>query len=475
MTRKTDTAQGEVIPHAAQTEVTDGTTDTANQTQTTPRTRSTVSNTDQCAQTTKTYPSPDPATTLINQILREGGRVNLPYILSLTVPGIPTPSQDQRTYNREYQRIYRLAHNLADQDLITLERGPDGLLWLEVTANGLLLVRSKCKIQTPVKPPGGLYNLPQRARPERIEACKIALECSMLDRGDLQDINDLFNVYLDEVQARRIVMRRRDDAPTILPPYMILPCKTRYTDPAYRRRNLDNYETAIAHSLTTYETAVHLVLTTDPGQHKSLWHSWRALAPAWNRFKTRLNKTFGRTHQYIAAYEFTRSGLLHMHVLIFGIPYLLPVRQISDWWRQAGQGRYVYVYALRRSPQGWIYARNRPKTAKKGQTADQYLAKYLKKSLFDASSYSLYWVTAKRYTTYSRAISALFPRRAQEVARWEFLASMLDWQIPPNIWDVASRCWVPPPVAYPVNVGGPPNAYRIPIPRYPLVRSSQSL
>lgn len=156
----------------------------------------------------------------------------------------------------------------------------------------------------------------------------------------------------------------------------------------------------------------------DPDGFQSLWEADRSFSPAWNRFMSYLKKkNGGKRPQYLAAFEFTESGLLHIHVLIF-LEYLLPNDQISLEWRRCGQGEITYIYALRNvvnrgtGKREWRWnSQSRPHDAK-GMSGGDYLKKYIKKcalALMDsytspADTHSMYWALNKRMHTCSRSL-----------------------------------------------------------------------
>ena len=156
----------------------------------------------------------------------------------------------------------------------------------------------------------------------------------------------------------------------------------------------------------------------DPDGFQNLWEADRSFSPAWNRFMSYLKKkNNGKRPQYLAAFEFTESGLLHIHVLIF-LEYLLPNDQISLEWRRCGQGEITYINALKNvfNPQTkqreWRWNSHSRPTDAKGMSGGDYLKKYIKKcalALMDsytspADTHSMYWALNKRMHTCSRSL-----------------------------------------------------------------------
>ena len=156
----------------------------------------------------------------------------------------------------------------------------------------------------------------------------------------------------------------------------------------------------------------------DPNGFENLWEANRSFSKAWNKFLTYITKNNeGIRPKYIAAYEFTETGLLHVHALIF-VNYLMPNDQISREWRRCGQGEISYIYALRavksRDGTGWEWrwnSQSRPHESK-GMSGGDYLKKYVKKCMLaimdDYTSpseiQSLYWAFNKRMFTCSRSL-----------------------------------------------------------------------
>ena len=156
----------------------------------------------------------------------------------------------------------------------------------------------------------------------------------------------------------------------------------------------------------------------DPEGHQCLWDANRSFSPAWNRFLAFLTKkNSGKRPQYIAAYEYTESGLMHVHALIF-TDYLLNNDDISMEWIRCGQGEITYIYSLKatknRQGDGWEWrwnSQSRPNKAT-GMSGGDYLKKYVKKCMLaimddytaPAETQSLYWALNKRMFTCSRAL-----------------------------------------------------------------------
>lgn len=162
----------------------------------------------------------------------------------------------------------------------------------------------------------------------------------------------------------------------------------------------------------------------DPNGHQCLWDVNRSFSPAWNKFMayvTRRQK--GRRPEYITGFEYTKSGLMHAHCLIF-VEYLALIDDISIEWQRLNQGQVAYIYALeakrKRDGDGfewrWRSAKRKPRDAvtKSGKpmSGGDYLGKYIKKATLammsahepPAAIQSPYWALNKRMWTCSRCL-----------------------------------------------------------------------
>lgn len=153
----------------------------------------------------------------------------------------------------------------------------------------------------------------------------------------------------------------------------------------------------------------------NPKGFKCLYDANRSFQASWNRFLQYCTKKLKRRPEYIVAYEFTETGLLHCHALIF-VDYLLPNDEISREWLRCGQGEITYTYGLvkKQNKEGdyewrWNSSRNKPDDSK-GMSGGDYLRKYVKKCMLALTDkytspseiQSLYWVLNKRFFSNSQ-------------------------------------------------------------------------
>lgn len=297
-------------------------------------------------------------------------------------------------------------HLLYLEEIGVVEWGPTdyGLKQFRLTGHGLYLIRQSQNSNSPKKARIGLYDLPQRARPERLKSLRLTMQDRMIPEEQRGRISDLFTDYLDDVTDRTVILTletAKDDPDA---PLIFLPYRTRFTSMDRKRANLDAYESIWRYSLLAFRSAVFLTLTTDPKMHTSAFHANRHFQTAINRLMSYLAKSHGTRPKYLNVHEFQKNGLLHSHIVVFGLDYLLNVRRLSEIWKRCGQGLIVYIYGLRNTGDRWTWAHAKPRDAEKGRTPDSYLAKYLKKALFDARELELYWTFNKRFFTNSRSL-----------------------------------------------------------------------
>jgi len=302
----------------------------------------------------------------------------------------------------------------------------------------------------------------------------------------LEPVQDAYTDYLEHINDQEIIVYDQDNPDR----FLLFPYRTRFNDTGRALSNLDNYDAKFNEAEQYYDTAVFLTLTTDPAMHKTLWHANRYMSVAWNRFMSLVQKreliarkeeltyakqqelkragwrepqirqhirsrdfrhwlddqTAGSSYRprYISVAEFQQNGLIHLHVLIFGKQWLSHKNQLAADWERCGQGRIVDVCAVRRSKDGWTWSNpnSRPRDAKPGEDARNYLRKYLNKAIFDKKGFELYFACNRRFFTASRIME---PRKQARPSRPD-----------PRVWpDLTGLDYVPDDLT-PPNFDFPP-------------------
>lgn len=358
--------------------------------------------------------------------MREKGKsVNLPYAVNEL---LPLKANRGRSKEATRAALYRAANRLYTRGLAEVKKDPVGLVLIVIDegaihrlvladrAQHINLMREPSEIPTrgsqTKKQSRKKYNdVPLNANGYRLEAINYARGVKMMDRVDRGYINGLFNRYNDETLEKIFALVDEATGDTLGAEY-----STRFNDTKKAAANLRKFDHAIDVSLRDYWRCCFLTLTTDPKIFDSNWDANRHVGLAWNKFMAFLTKRLGSRPKYVAVYEYTKKGYIHIHALVF-LDYLLDHKEISKAWARIGQGEIVYVYNLynvkdRTGSRSWLWGKRRPRRAKV-RSGNDYIAKYLKKSLFAQSDFydsqaniqSLYWVFNKRFFTCSRALT----------------------------------------------------------------------
>lgn len=372
-----------------------------------------------------------------------------------------------KTFSRKtlYMRMYRACKNLESKGITSIYK-EDGLVWVDLnrhnfvsmvkksaTQQGALgdgktdLIKGYCEIPTDVispivvkKLPRDPYAIPKNCGSLRKSAINFEQGVKMLDyeentkdrvekrhsRGPYADMKFLmarFSIYQDE-SLRKIISLLN----TITGEVIGFDYSTRFNDFAKGIIRLKKYERAQDLSLEQFQECVFVTLTTDPNRFPNLWKANRHSPIAWNTFMQILTVELGerkRRPKYIAAFEYTKTGLLHIHALIFGRRFLNSANKyaerdwISDKWNlSCGQGKIVEAYGLKNvtcddghHEWQWYRREDHPHDAE-GMSGGQYLKKYLKKCMMaitdryqdPASTLAPYWVENKRFWSCSRSL-----------------------------------------------------------------------
>lgn len=407
--------------------------------------------------------------------------INLPSLLLLLSKIKKVNLNDKQKRRNLYQKIYWTIKYLKQKELISIIKENDGMLWLYPKHLFFDLINPLAKFKPDNQTPKNPFKIPSRCSHERLDNIRTILQTDIVDSVRKEHMQENFYNYLLRTSRLYLILRKKqhyinssnisknnqnkprndDDNDLIGIQY-----STRFSDNKKKKKLLDKYHRIIQRSLQKYNTGVFLTLTTDPKIHKSLWHSTRHIGVALNKFFSYLNSRFYKNHPgyknikkamkqglishqkgkqelarirketrpvYVACYEFTETGLCHVHILIFGKSFLMPKDDITKEWQRCQQGTVNWIYRIRKTPKGWQWHRKKPPGCKKTKTADQYLAKYLKKALFDTSSLFMYFTTNKRFYTYSRVLFPPNPVKTENIARYEFIGAFDEDQVPLDI------------------------------------------
>jgi hypothetical protein len=153
-----------------------------------------------------------------------------------------------------------------------------------------------------------------------------------------QQVVEYFLRYLDLTRFRVIVLEDEDGF------YCTVPYKTRFhsIEDVLRR-----FDVVFGNASKRYRYGVWVTLTTDPKMYEGydyLRYRYEFMK-AWNRALAWFRKRFKRV-SYIAVFEFTDSGLIHFHIVVFGLSriedYRVFTRRLIGW----GFGKINFMYQI---------------------------------------------------------------------------------------------------------------------------------
>ncbi|MCS3901046.1 rolling circle replication-associated protein [Methanococcus voltae] len=281
----------------------------------------------------------------------------------------------------------------------------------------------------------GIVNNPQikSLKKERFKSI-LHLNCKhMLNEEDRTELLENFKEYIIKASSQNLVLERTRYHKN-KPKYITFPYLTRFTNSKQLKRQLAQYNCIFEQKAIKYNRGVHLTLTTDPKLFRNIYEANKHFSKAFNRFMSFLSKrnkdVNGKSRRpvYLAAYEYTKSGLCHAHILIFGKKYLLDQRVITQEWSRCGQGQIAHIYSIRRDGINWIYGRARPEEIQTGEykNANEYLKKYLVKSLYSELDGSMYWAMNKRFFTFSKSLKPAMMKRPKPEKYYKFVGIWTD-------------------------------------------------
>jgi hypothetical protein len=320
------------------------------------------------------------------------------------------------------------------------------------------------------------YHLFIRPRPSQLNP-HLVPKISLMEKRFLQ--------WQEDCDEKQIVLARTCGDGK---PYYTLPVTTRFNNDGRKVELLKTYESGIENSLSRFDEAVFITFTTDPllhlspkgqpveriikskdgkrqlakfeteGRGSSLYDANRHESEAWRKWYEAETRKRGYRIPYIRVVEFMKNGLIHTHVLLFGIKWLKSFQQLAyEWGVKYQQGFMVHAYVIRKTNGTWQWkdAKNTPDDSQ-GRTPDDYLKKYLKKALYDDTGYWGYWVHNKRFFTMSQSIryadeteaaAAKAERDAKKakIPEYEFLGAIHADDVP-DIVRRHSRGWQKDPV-----------------------------
>jgi len=323
------------------------------------------------------------------------------------------------------KKFYRLIDKLTSEGIIKKEK-KEGYLILNIPDRHKQLLlnlisimqKSNSEFMLRLGTMGGIF----KDNPRMIKYYAISefIKKNTLDALDRNKLLELFLKYLGAIENKKIVLYNREKQKLLKLNY-----KTRFNDAGRLYKNIDKFYSLFENAATKFKNAVFITLTLDPKRHKNIFIAAKKSSEALNRFLSFLKKKFKKKFKkisYINTFEFNGNGMTHLHMVIFGFDWLMPQKVLSRLWSKYRMGKIVYLYSLKYSDEemGYIFNRNKPKDAKENNVSD-YLIKYLKKAFYDKTELALYWLTNKRFFTYSRDLKEEEEEKPKSPGGWEYV------------------------------------------------------
>lgn len=213
--------------------------------------------------------------------------------------------------------------------------------------------------------------------------------------------SDQFGNYRERIDLATIVLAPDPDK-FFSGDLVYIKYKTRFNDEGRKVEQIKKEERIFAESATMWRNAVFLTLTIDPKMQQNLWTCNKEMPRAFNKLMSFLARRHGERPKYINVYEFQKNGRLHMHIVFFGVKWLIDGKEMSELWEKYGQGSVVKFLSLYSDGKEWQWQKSAPKDAQKDEKPEKYLKKYLKKNLYDEIGSMQYWIYGTRFFTNSR-------------------------------------------------------------------------
>ena len=233
--------------------------------------------------------------------------------------------------------------------------------------------------------------------------------------------------------------------------HILIRYATRFNDADRAGEIQQGFRTALRRAADRHRDAVVVTLTTDAKRHSSVSAALSNLYEAKGRFMSWIGTDYqlGKRPDNLTVLEFTESGLPHVHLVLFGIDWLLPQSQIAAKWDSLGQGSVVDIRSARcsRDRQRWYLHNDDGGRV----TMRQYLGKAIRGlqdvaqmdagSLVDAAEsgdvhlwrQALYWATERQYYSCSPSLKESTDEGLPHVKRYEFVGVAQYREIPGHV------------------------------------------
>jgi len=338
--------------------------------------------------------------------------VNVPGIFSIYHFRETAGYMNKKRRRRLYQKLYRKILMLEEQNLLKISKS-DGILWL-LRGPGY----SPCIVDNmhgsriaaisaefiPPKKQKDIYTPPKKRLREQMKAIAICNQRMMLWYPDRKAIQNLYSKYLERYQTKTLTFTHGENNSD--PIITRGPCRTRFTDKGRHIGELIRYQTCWETASRLYDTGVVIGLTTDPKRFENIYHANKHFGSELNRFLTTISYHLPKPKHYICSYEFTKTGILHGHLALFGNSFLhSPDRKQELKWiaRRWCQGQRVSSEEIRKDPHWKTWHRVHTDSRKDfSEEPTENTQQYLGKSLVDQLNSELYWTFDTKYFSCSK-------------------------------------------------------------------------
>ena len=291
--------------------------------------------------------------------------VPLVRVVKAVLPSCSTEKIANREYtNTDYQFVRRFFDR---SEYVSLESETDVITAYPQPAAFHLTQESKI-------PTGTSTNYAK----DRASACTYGF-WSLNDVKDARLLARDFVTYLDSINDRRLMLQERDRDDLRL----TMPYHTRFNNEHRKREQWARYNTAWEQADERYDKGVMITLTTDPKRYRSIGAMLDGLMESWGELHETLNQRYldDQRLDFIRALEFGGSdksdhiGLPHLHVCVFGVPYV-DHAWLKNYWKDR-HGEIVHVHGMnKRGKESWVMNTG----LHAGKSAAGYLGKYLSKT-----------------------------------------------------------------------------------------------
>jgi len=298
--------------------------------------------------------------------------------------------------SKEYYRLYRRLRSLERQGFL-VSRRVDGVLYFKPTLRSVHLIQGPAKFklrEESAKGPGKSHGKVQtreggrrkrgsgwkgpripsgrHKNPYRNLALLLASKLPLpLTLAGYKRLARHFLDYLADVSVRVIVLRHVDEDRLLGLPY-----KHRFRS---LRRLMRSFREAWAILGADFDIAVFFTVTMEP--RGTLLETAQLASVALNRLMSWLQKRLGFRPKYIAVFEFQANGAIHIHMVLFGVRSVADYRELDRYLPTIGFGRIHEEYQIVKVEKGkWVWRNKKPRGAQ-ARGVDDYLGKYLEKSL----------------------------------------------------------------------------------------------